>query len=133
MKATAGSEPYPRATADLHVGLAELDRELCDIASAEAHLDTARVLGQRSSVTENRYRWYVVQAQVRAALGDFDAASSLLDHAEALYRHGFYPDIRPIPAIRARVHIAQGDLAAAQEWARDHAVTADDEIAYLHE
>ena len=60
MKATAGSEPYPRATADLHVGLAELDRELGDIASAEAHLETARVLGQRSSITENRHRWYVV-------------------------------------------------------------------------
>ena len=26
--ATQGGEPYPRATADLHVGLAELDREL---------------------------------------------------------------------------------------------------------
>ena len=47
-------------------------------------------------------------AQVRAALGDFDAAADLLDQAEALYRHGFYPDIRPIPAMRARVHIAAG-------------------------
>ena len=43
--ATAGGEPYPRATADLHVGLAELDRELDDLTSAEAHLETARVLG----------------------------------------------------------------------------------------
>ena len=30
--ATGGGEPYPRATADLHVGLAELDRELDDLA-----------------------------------------------------------------------------------------------------
>ena len=30
--ATADGEPYPRATADLHVGLAELDRELDDLA-----------------------------------------------------------------------------------------------------
>ena len=29
--ATAGGPPYPRATADLHVGLAELDRELDDL------------------------------------------------------------------------------------------------------
>ena len=72
--ATAGNEPYPRATADLHVGLAELDRELGDVASAEAHLETARVLGERTSITENRHRWYVVMAQVRAVLGDFDAA-----------------------------------------------------------
>ena len=132
-KATAGGEPYPRATADLHVGLAELDRELGDFTSAEAHLETARILGQRSSITENRYRWYVVMAQVRAALGDFDAASGLLDQAEALYRPGFYPDIRPIPALKARVHIARGDLAAAEEWAWEQNVTPADETTYLHE
>ena len=132
-KATAGNEPYPRATADLHVGLAELDRELGDFAGAEAHLETARVLGQRSSITENRHRWYVAMAQVRAGLGDFDAAADLLDQAEALYRHGFYPDIRPIPAMRARVQIGRGDLAAAEEWAQNHDVTPADETTYLHE
>ena len=77
-------EPYPRATADLHVGLAELDRELDDLAGAEAHLETARVLGERASITENRHRWFVAMAQVRAARGDLDAAMQLLDQAEAL-------------------------------------------------
>ena len=43
--ATANGPPYPRATADLHVGLAELDRELDDLPSAEEHLERARVLG----------------------------------------------------------------------------------------
>ena len=46
-------------------------------------------------------------------------ATQLLDQAEALYRPGFYPDVRPIAAMRARVQIAQGDLAAAEEWADD--------------
>lgn len=50
-RATAGGEPYPRATADLHVGLAELDRELDDLTGAEEHLETARVLGRRASIT----------------------------------------------------------------------------------
>ncbi len=131
--ATSGGEPYPRATADLHVGLAELDRELDDLTGAEAHLETARVLGQRASITENRHRWFVAMAHVRAGVGDFDTAADLLDQAEALYRHGFYPDIRPIPAMRARVRIAQGDLTAADEWARDHDLTAADEAAYLRE
>ena len=44
--ATDGGGPVPRATADLHVGLAELDRELDDLTSAEAHLETARVLAR---------------------------------------------------------------------------------------
>ena len=73
--ATGNGEPYPRATADLHVGLAELDRELDDLASAEAHLETARVLAERASITENRHRWPVVMAQVRAARGDHDGRS----------------------------------------------------------
>jgi LuxR family transcriptional regulator, maltose regulon positive regulatory protein len=131
--ATGAGEPYPRATADLHVGLAELDRELDDLVSAEAHLETARVLGERGSITENRHRWYVAMAQVRAATGDHATARQLLDQAEALYRPGSYPDLRPLAAMRARVYIAEGDLAAAEEWADDHDVTAADDASFLRE
>jgi LuxR family maltose regulon positive regulatory protein len=131
--ATAAGPAYPRATADLHVGLAELDRERDDLASAEAHLESARVLGERASITENRHRWYVVAALVHATRGDHDSAAGLLDRAEALYRHGFYPDVRPIAALRARVHIAGGDLSSAGGWARDRDVTVDDEPDYLRE
>jgi ATP/maltotriose-dependent transcriptional regulator MalT len=112
--ATGGGEPYPRATADLHVGLAELDRELGDLPAAEAHLETARVLAERGSITENRHRWFVVKAQLAADPGE---AERLLDEAEAVYRPGFYPDLRPIAAMRARVRIAAGDLAGAAAWA----------------
>ena len=89
--------------------------------SAEAHLESARVLGERASITENRHRWYVVMAQVRAARGDYDTATHLLGQAEALYRHGFYPDVRPIAALKARVQIAAGDLSSAGGWAEDRA------------
>ena len=131
--ATGNGEPYPRATADLHVGLAELDRELDDLASAEAHLETARVLAERASITENRHRWSMAMAQVRAARGDHEAATRLLDQAEALYRHGFYPDVRPIAAMRARVQLATGDLDSAATWAREQGIGADDDPDYLHE
>jgi LuxR family transcriptional regulator, maltose regulon positive regulatory protein len=131
--ATAGGPPYPRATADLHVGLAALDRELDDLPSADAHLETARVLAERASITENRHRWYVVMAQVCAARGDNDTATRLLDQAETHYRHGFYPDVRPIAALKARVQIAGGDLSSADAWAEDRAVSLDDEPDYLRE
>jgi LuxR family maltose regulon positive regulatory protein len=133
LSATRNGEPYPRATADLHVGLAELDREIDDRASAEAHLETARVLAERSSITENRHRWPVAMAHVRAAGGDYEAATRLLDQAETMYRHGFYPDIRPIAAMKARVRIAAGDLSSAAEWARDRGVSVDDDPDYLYE
>ena len=131
--AAAGGPPYPRATADLHVGLAELDRELDDLPRADAHLETARVLAERASITENRHRWYVVMAQVCATRGDNDTATRLLDQAETLYRHGFYPDVRPIAALKARVQIAGGDLSSADAWAEDRAVSVDDEPDYLRE
>ena len=131
--ATERGEPYPRATPDLHVGLAELDRELDDLVSAEAHLDTARALGEHGSITENRHRRYVALAQLRVATGDHASARKLLDQAETLYRPGSYPDLRPLAAIRARVHIAEGDLVAAEEWAHEHGVTAADDASFLRE
>jgi LuxR family maltose regulon positive regulatory protein len=133
LSATGNGEPYPRAAADLHVGLAELDRELDDLTSAEAHLETARLLGERGSITENRHRWSVAMAQVRATGGDYDAATHLFDRAETVYRRGFYPDIRPIAAMKARVQIAEGDLSSAAEWAHDRGVSVDDDPDYLHE
>ena len=131
--ATRSGEPYPRATADLHVGLAELDRELNDLAGAAAHLETARLLREHSTITENRYRWFVAAAQVRTASGDHDGAVKLLDQAHALYRPGFYPELRPIPAMRDRVQIASADLGAAEEWALARGVTTSDEVTFLRE
>jgi LuxR family maltose regulon positive regulatory protein len=131
--ASNGGHPYLRATADLHVALAELDRELDNLTSAEAHLETARVLGEQTSITENRHRWFVAMAQVRVAACDFDTATRLLDQAEELYRHGFYPDVRPIAAMRARVQVAAGDLTSAAGWADDRRVGVGDDADYLHE
>jgi LuxR family maltose regulon positive regulatory protein len=131
--ATRGGQPYPRATADLHVGLAELDREADDLAGAEAHLEAARVLTERGSITENRHRWYVARAQLHAAQGDTGIALGRLDEAEALYRPGFYPDLRPIPAIRARLQLAAADLGGAAAWAEDAGVRVEDDPAYLRE
>jgi LuxR family maltose regulon positive regulatory protein len=132
-RATADGEPYPRATADLHVGLAELDRELDDLTRARNHLETAQVLAQRASITENRHRWYVAMAEVCAAASDHDEAGRLLDLAETLYRRGFYPELRPIPAMRARLAIAAGDLASASGWSQDRGMIVGGDPDYVRE
>ncbi|MDX6293315.1 MAG: hypothetical protein QOH50_2390 [Kribbellaceae bacterium] len=131
--ATESGVPYLRATADLHVALAELDCELDDLTSAEAHLETARVLGEQTSITENRHRWFVAMSQVRAAGGDYGTATRLLDQAEELYRRGFYPEVRPIAAMKVRVQIAAGDLSSAVAWADERGVSVGDDPDYLHE
>ncbi|GIF01289.1 LuxR C-terminal-related transcriptional regulator [Paractinoplanes rishiriensis] len=131
--AVAGGEPYPRATADLHVGLAELNRQRDELAVAEEHLRTARALAEHGSITENRHRWFLAMARLRAVAGDHDATADLLDRAQELYRPGFYPDVHPIAATRARLALGAGDLTAAGQWAEEAGVTVDDEPAYLRE
>jgi LuxR family maltose regulon positive regulatory protein len=117
----------------LYVGLADLDRELNDLPGAESHLETAEILAERAFLTENRHRWPLVSAQVRAVYGDHEAAMRLFEQAAALYRHGFYPDVRPIGATQARVQIAIGDLESAAVWVRERGLSVDDDPAYWHE
>ncbi|MBO3750079.1 tetratricopeptide repeat protein [Streptosporangiaceae bacterium NEAU-GS5] len=122
-----------RSAADVHVGMGELQRELGDLDAAVRHLETARELGERASLTENRYRWFAAMAGVRESEGDLDGAVALLDQAERLYLRGFFPEVRPIAAMKARVWIRRGRLPEAEGWARRRGVSAGDELTYLRE
>jgi LuxR family maltose regulon positive regulatory protein len=125
--------PVPRATADLHVGLSELDCEAGDLESARQHLEIAAALGERASTIENRYRWFVSMGRVTEVGGDAEGALDLLDQAEQRYVRGFFPDVRPIAAMKARARIAMGSLSEAAEWAREQGVSVTDDASYLSE
>jgi LuxR family maltose regulon positive regulatory protein len=105
-------------TADLHVGFADVLREQGELDAAAGHLDAARELGDRASLPENRHRWYTATAALLRAGGDLEGAVAMLDAAEPLFLPGYFPDVRPIAATRARVWIAQGRLEEAGAWAR---------------
>ena len=104
-----------------------------DLDAAAQHLERARELGEHTWLPQNPYRWRVEMARMREADGDLDGALQLLDEAQRVYLGDFSPNVRPVPAMRARVLAAQGRLTDALAWARDQGLSADDELSYLRE
>ena len=50
-----------------------------------------------------------------------------------MYVGDFSPNVRPVPALRARVLAAQGRVGEALGWARERGLSADDDLSYLRE
>ncbi len=131
--AAAHGRPVLRGTADMHVGMSEVLRERNDLPAATQHLLRSRELGEHTGLPQQRYRWRVAMAGVRRAEGDLDGAIDLLNEADRLYVGDFSPNVRPVPALRARLHAVQGALGDAVGWARERALSVDDDLTYLHE
>jgi LuxR family maltose regulon positive regulatory protein len=122
-----------RGTADMHVGMSELERERNDLNAAAQHLLRSKELGELAGLPKNPYRWRVAMARIRQAQGDLDGALDLLHEAEGLYVGDFSPNVRPVAALKTRVWIAQGRLGEALSWAREQGLSADDDLIYLRE
>jgi len=65
--------------------------------------------------------------------GNLDGALDLLNEAERLYVSDFFPNVRPVPALKARVWITQGRFGEALGWAREQRLSVDDDLSYLRE
>ncbi|MCU1572146.1 MAG: ATP-dependent transcriptional regulator, MalT-like, LuxR family [Micrococcaceae bacterium] len=122
-----------QATAELHVGLGELAVEAGDLAAARDQLEASSNSQGPAGMPESRYRWYIADAALFRAEGDLTKALHLLGRAESLFHPGFFPDVRPLGAMRARIWIVQGDLTAARAWARERGLSPEDGMEYLHE
>ena len=117
----------------MHVGISELLRERNDLAAARQHLQAGSELGEHAGLAQNAYRSRVAMARVQEADGDLDGALELLDEAERLYASDYYPDVRPISAMKARLWIRQGKLDDALDWARERGLSVGDDLSYLRE
>jgi LuxR family maltose regulon positive regulatory protein len=125
--------PVLRGTADMYVGMSEVDRERDNLHAATRHLLTSQELGEHTGLPQNQYRWRVAMARIRQAEGDLAGALDLLNEAERLYMGDMFPNVRPVPALKARVWIAQGSLGEALGWAREQGLSVDDDLSYLRE
>ena len=122
-----------RGTADMHVGLGELHFERNELDAAAEQLQASLEVGDRLALRQHAYRWRVLEARLRAARGDHTGALALLAEAERRYDTDYSPKARPVTATTARIRLAAGDVAGAEEWAVDSGLAVDDEPAYLRD
>jgi LuxR family transcriptional regulator, maltose regulon positive regulatory protein len=115
------------------VGMSQIACERNDLHAATEHLLRSRELGEHTGLGQNPYRWRVAMARVRESQDDLAGALTLLDEARRVYMGDYSPNVRPVPALRARVLAAQGHLTPALDWAREQDLAVDDDLSYVRE
>ncbi|MGR6964981.1 LuxR C-terminal-related transcriptional regulator [Geodermatophilus sp. URMC 61] len=130
---TPEARPPLRGAADVHVGIAGVLIERGELDAARRHLATGRKLEEHAALPQTSYRWRVAMAGICEAEGDLDGALALLEDAERRYVADYFPRVRPVPALRARLLARCGRWADALAWAGERALSVDDEPDYLHE
>jgi len=132
LAATESAAPL-RGTADMHVGIATDLLERGDLAGAAERLAISQRLGEHKGLPQNPYRERLALARLRETEGDLDAALELLDEADRVYNGDYSPNVRPVPAVRARLRLRRHELGLATAWAGGRELSAADELTYLRE
>ncbi len=110
-----------------------MDCEQNQLEVAARHLEQAEAFGEHASLPENRHRRFLALAGIRQAQGDLAGAVTALDQAERVYLRGFFPEVRPLAALRARLWLSQGRLDDVERWVRERGLRLDDAPVYLRE
>ncbi|GAB3323557.1 LuxR C-terminal-related transcriptional regulator [Geodermatophilus aquaeductus] len=130
---TPGTGAVLRGAADMHVGIAAVLLERGDLEGARRHLATSSDLGEHADMPQNPYRSRVVTARLREAEGDLHGALALLDEAQRRYVGDYFPEVRPVAALRARTLARHGRWVDAVSWAEERGLSVDDDLDHLRE
>ncbi len=120
-----------------HFALGDLLREWNDLDAAERHLLQGMALVKETLTVDPfvALLGYTALARLQQARGNTHEALASLDALERLaqQRH-FAPHlVTQVPALRALLELAQGNLAAAIGWADDSGLSANDDLRYPRE
>jgi LuxR family maltose regulon positive regulatory protein len=117
-----------------HLGVAAVRYERDELAAALEHATEGMSRVRQLAGTRLEAEGLVVLARIRQALGDQAGALAAVAEAE---RVGPSPDVvdlfNPAPVERARLLLAQGQLARAAAWAAAGGLDADDPPSYPRE
>jgi LuxR family maltose regulon positive regulatory protein len=125
--------PVERGAAYVYLGLSEVRREQGHLDEATCLMARSKALNEQPPLTNWQYRYFLDQARMVESRGDFDAALAWLDEAARHYVRTPLPDLRPIPAMKARLWLLKGRIDMALSWTSAAGLTAADELVYLRE
>jgi ATP/maltotriose-dependent transcriptional regulator MalT len=116
------------------VGMAEVAYQRDELDAALEHLTEGIARCRQLAYTQPLAAGLATLAWIRHAQGDPAGALDAIEQAER-----FTPGpavaslLNPVPAQRARLLLAQGDLATAARWTAERGLSADDELSYPKE
>ena len=133
LEATAGPGPTPLPTAGpAYVGLGQVAYQRNELDTALRHVTEGIALCRRFVYTASLATGLATLAWIRQATGDPAGALEAMGEAE-LAAPGPASLLNPVPAQRARLLLAQGDIAAAAAWTKQRGLGAGDQPSYPQE
>ena len=122
----------PPAAGPAYVGLAELAYERDELDAALRHVTEGIALCRQFVYTPPLATGLATLAWIRQATGDPAGATAAV--GEAMQAAPGPPGLHnPVPARRARLLLAQGDLVGAARWVEQRGLGVDDEPDYVRE
>ncbi len=132
--AAATSRTALPAAGIAYVGLAEVAYQRNELDTALRHLTEGLALCRQLNFTQPLATGLATLAWIRQAQGDAAGAREAMEEArQAAPGPGVAGLLNPVPAQRARLQLAQGDLAAAARWTQQRGLGPDDEPGYPRE
>jgi LuxR family transcriptional regulator, maltose regulon positive regulatory protein len=130
----AGESSQVALTSLAHVGLAQVLYERNELTAALDHATRGSTLCRQLAVTWPLATGLATLARIRQARGDAAAALEVMGEAGQIE---LSPQVialfNPVPAQRARLLLAQGDVRAAAQWTTAAGLSPDDEPDYSRE
>ena len=117
-----------------YVGLGEVAYQRNELDTALGHVSEGIGACRQMNFTPPLATGLAALAWIRQAQGDAAGAREAMEEAgQAAPGPGVAGLLNPVPAQRARLQLAQGDVAAAARWAQQRGLGPDDEPGYPRE
>ncbi len=127
-------QPALPAAGIAYAGMAEVEYQRGELEAALRHVTEGITRLRAVNYTAPLATGLATLAWIRQATGDAAGALDAIGEAERVAPSPAAASLsNPVPAQRARLLLAQGDVDAAARWTQRHGLRADDEPGYAQE